>query len=67
MDSLFRLSDIYYDVVTKTYWALKNKEIVNLTISVLFTSCHYVVLGGYILNISKTIFPKLIFHLQLGD
>ena len=66
-ESLRRLSDISYDVVTKTYWALENKEILNLTISVLFTSCHYVVLGGYILNISKTLSRKLIFDLRLGD
>ena len=28
--------------------------------------CNYVILGGHILNISETTFPKLIFHLLLS-
>ena len=38
-----------------------------MTIFVLFSFCHYVVLWVHILNISKTIFPKLRFHFRLGD
>ena len=30
-------------------------------------SCNYVILGGHILHISKTMFMKLIFYLQLSD
>ena len=29
--------------------------------------CNYIILGWHILNISKTVFWKLIFHLQLSD
>ena len=38
-----------------------------MIIFLLFSFCNYVILGEHILNISKTIFSKLIFHLQLGD
>ena len=54
-------------VVTKIYCALKIEEIINVTIFVVFSFFfNYVILGRRILNISKTIFLKQIFHLQLS-
>ena len=43
------------------------QEILNLTIFGLLIFCNYVILGGHILNISKTIFPKLILHMRIRD
>ena len=37
-----------------------------MTIFLLFTFCNYIILGGDILDISKTLFRKLIFHLLLS-
>ena len=48
---------------SKIYWGLKKREIVNLAIFVVFFF-NDILLGGNIVNISKTIFLKLIFHLQ---
>ena len=64
--------------VTQTSWALEKEENENITICVFFISfvnivleiyvfCNYVVLRKHILNISKTIFMKLIFHLRGSD
>ena len=75
---LLRFSGSYFAVIIKTSWALKKEEIVNITIWVFFISfvnivleiyvfCNYVVLRRHILNISKTVFMKLIFHLQRSD
>ena len=43
------------------------QEILNLTIFVPFSFSNYVISGGHILNISKTIFPKLILHMRIRD
>ena len=53
--------------VTKKYWALKKEELLNPTILLLFNFGKYVIFGGHILNISETIFAKLIFPLRLGE
>ena len=60
-------SSCSFAVVTKTFWALKGAEIFNMTIFILFVFCNYVILGGNILNISETIFTKLVFDVRLND
>ena len=67
METLLQFLENYGAAVTKRYWALKKEEILNLTIFVLFFFFNYVILGGHILNISKTMFMKLILHLRLSD
>ena len=70
MEMLLRFLENYCATaaVTKKYWALKKEELLNPTILALFWRfCNYVMLGGHILSISKTIFTKLIFHLSLSD
>ena len=72
---LLRFLGSYLAAVTQTSWALEKEENENITICVFFISfvnivleiyvfCNYVVLRKHILNISKTIFMKLIFHLR---
>ena len=67
MGTLLPFLQSYCAVVTKKYWTLEKEEISNLTIFLLLSFCYYGILGGHILNISKTIFTKLIFHLRLSD
>ena len=68
METLLQFLENCCSAVTKKYWALKKEEILNLTIFVLFSFFfNYVILGGHVLNISKTIFMKLILHLRLSD
>ena len=57
----------YFSDFTRRYWALKKEEVLNLRIFVLFSFRDCVILGGHILNISKTIFRKLIFHGRVSD
>ena len=65
--TLLSLLKNYCAAVAKKYWALKREEILKLTISPCLLFCNYVILGGHILNISKMIFTKLIFHLRFSD
>ena len=65
--TFLRFLQSYCAVVTKKYWAPEKEEISTLTIFNLLSFCYYGILGGHILNISKTIFTKLIFHLRLRD
>ena len=53
-------------VSCKFDWSLIVKETLILAIYSSLVFCYYIILGGHILNISKTIFPKLIFHLPLS-
>ena len=46
---------------------LKYKQNVNHKKLTIFSLCNYVILRGRILNISKTVFPKLIFHRSLEN
>ena len=55
---------IFPQLSSNIYWGLKKREIVNLAIFVVFFFFNDIILGGNIVNISKTIFLKLIFHLQ---
>ena len=43
----------------------KHLYIIKILLSLVF--CNYVILGGHILNIYKTVFLKLIFHQQLRN
>ena len=61
MGTFLRFLQNYCAAVTKKYWALEKQEISSLTISALFRFL------GHILNISKTIFTKVIFHLWIRD
>ena len=65
--TLLCFSENYLAAVTKTYLILKKEEIVNMEIFVLFRFWLYAILRRNILNISKTIFEKLIFHLRLRE
>ena len=62
-----RFFENYCASFTKKYWALEKKklEICQFLSSLVF--CNYVILGEHILNISKTIFTKLILHLRLRN
>ena len=58
----------YCATVTKKYWALKKKKTIQIRqFWCCLVFCDYVILAGHNLNISKTIFAKLIFHLCLSD
>ena len=61
MGTLLRFVKNYCAAANKKYWALEKQEISSLTISALFRFL------GHILNISKTIFTKVIFHLWIRD
>ena len=65
--TLLRFLENYCAPVTQKYWALKKEELLNRPISPFFVFCNYVILGGHILNISKTIFTQQIFHRRLCD
>ena len=67
MGTLLPFLQSYCAVVTKKYRTLEKEEISNLTIFLLLSFCYYGILGGHILNMSKTIFTKLIFPLQLTN
>ena len=56
----------YSTVCTKFYSTLKIEAILNLTIFVLFSFLSLHNIREHMLNISKTIFPKMIFHLRLS-
>ena len=59
-------STINSTVCTKFYSTLKIEEILNLAIFVLFSFLQLRNIRGHMLNISKTTFPKIIFHLRLS-
>ena len=67
MGTLLPFLENYCAADAKKYCAFKREEIVNLTIFAGLVFCTQVILGGYFLNISKTIFTKLVFHLCLSD
>ena len=55
--SLLRFSENYPGVVTRRCLALKKEEIVNMTIFAPLVF-YYIILGGQIVNVSKTILEK---------
>ena len=56
----------YSTISTNVYCTLKIAETLNLRILVRFVFCNYVILGGHFLNISRTIFLKVILHLRIS-
>ena len=67
MRTLLLFLENYCAAVTKKYWSLKKEETVNLKIFFVFRFLYLRNIRGHILNISKTIFTKQIFHLHLSD
>ena len=56
----------YFTVLPKIYCTLKIKVILNLKFWSSLVFCNWVILGGHIIYIYKTIFLKLIFYLRLS-
>ena len=60
---LIRFSTIYSTVVIKVYCGFK--IVIKLLLSLVF--CHCLILGRHILNIFRTVFPKLLFQQRLKN